>query len=157
MALFDAFLFIEGIPGESVDSKHPNELDIESFSWGESSLNRGAATGGAGAGKVSMQDFHFVARSSVASPRLMTACASGKHFPSATLTCRKAGGTQVDFIRLKLYDVMVSEYKLAGDRGSLEVESLPTDQFSLAFVKIDFNFLSQDPRTGGLVSDSVIR
>ncbi len=35
MALFDAFLKIEGIDGESADSKHKGEIELLSFSWGE--------------------------------------------------------------------------------------------------------------------------
>ncbi len=34
MALFDAFLKIDGIKGESADAKHKGEIDVMSFSWG---------------------------------------------------------------------------------------------------------------------------
>jgi type VI protein secretion system component Hcp len=50
-----------------------------------------ALTGGSGAGKVQMQDFHFVMRANKASTKLMLACASGEHIPDGLLTCRKAG------------------------------------------------------------------
>ena len=30
----DVFLKIKGIPGESADSKHKNEIDVLSYSWG---------------------------------------------------------------------------------------------------------------------------
>ena len=32
MALFDCFLKIDGIEGESADSKHKGEIDVKSFS-----------------------------------------------------------------------------------------------------------------------------
>jgi type VI secretion system secreted protein Hcp len=35
MAAFDYFLKIDGIPGESTDSKHKDEIDVLSWSWGE--------------------------------------------------------------------------------------------------------------------------
>ena len=35
MAQVDYFLKLDGIPGESVDSKHKDEIDIMSFSFGE--------------------------------------------------------------------------------------------------------------------------
>ena len=41
---FDAFLKIDGIPGESTAEKHKGEIEIESFSWGVS--NSGSATHG---------------------------------------------------------------------------------------------------------------
>ena len=34
MAATDYFLKLDGIDGESMDDKHKNEIDIESFSWG---------------------------------------------------------------------------------------------------------------------------
>ena len=33
MAAVDYFLKIDSIPGESTDSKHKNEIDIEGWSW----------------------------------------------------------------------------------------------------------------------------
>ena len=77
MALVDYFLKIEGISGESVDLKHKGEIELESFSWGETQLAPASGAGsGAGAGKVQMQDLHFVSRINKASPRLMLASAS---------------------------------------------------------------------------------
>ena len=35
MALVDYFLKIDGIEGESQDSKHSKEIELESWSWGE--------------------------------------------------------------------------------------------------------------------------
>ena len=40
MALFDAFLKIEGIEGESPDAKHKGEIQLESFSWSESQTSK---------------------------------------------------------------------------------------------------------------------
>ena len=34
MASTDFFLKIDGIPGESADGKHKEEIDLESWSWG---------------------------------------------------------------------------------------------------------------------------
>ena len=89
----DYLLKLEGIKGESLDAKHRDEIEIESFSWG-ATQPEGFASGGGGAGKVSFQDIHFTARVNVASPNLMVACASGQHIKEATLTVRKAGEDQ---------------------------------------------------------------
>src|SRR4051794_17608184 len=91
MALFDAFLKIEGIDGESADSKHKGEIQLESFSWSESQTGSSTEGGGLGGGKVSMQDIHFTKKVDKSTPKLMLACASGEHIKKATLTCRKAG------------------------------------------------------------------
>src|SRR4051812_1418407 len=89
---FDCFLKIDGVGGESTDKTHPGEIEVSSFSWGESNTGTVAPGGGAGAGKVVMQDFHFTMNSSKATPKLMVACATGKHFPTVLITMRKAGG-----------------------------------------------------------------
>ncbi len=55
------------------------------WSFGESNPGPCEAGGGAGAGKVQMQDFHFTTRMSKASPKLFLACANGQHMKEAKL------------------------------------------------------------------------
>ena len=91
MAAVDYFLKIDGIEGESHDSKHKGEVDLESWSWGESQSGKQSGGGGGGAGKVVMQDFHFVMKSNKASPKLMLACATGQHIAKVVLTIQRLG------------------------------------------------------------------
>ncbi len=138
----DYFLRIEGVPGESVDAKHKGEIDVESWSWGETQpAPAGGAGSGGGSGKVQMQDLHFTARVSKASPNLMLACASGKHLKSAVLTARKAGKEQLDFLTFSLSDVLVSAYQTGGVEG----EVVPGDSVSLNFAKIQVEYKPQKP------------
>ena len=76
---FDAFLKLDGIPGESNDKSHPNEIEIESYSWGVSNSGSLGSGGGGGAGKASFTDMNFTAPASAAGPLLAAACATGKH------------------------------------------------------------------------------
>jgi type VI secretion system secreted protein Hcp len=138
----DYFLKIDGIEGESQDSKHKNEIDIESWSWGETNVGDAASRGGMGAGKVSMQDFHFVMRVNKSTPKLMQHCASGQHVKTATLTCRKAGKDQQEYLKIKLEDFIVSSYQTGGSRGDGVV---PVDQVSLNFSKIEYEYKEQKP------------
>ena len=46
MSAVDYFLKIDGIQGESRDERHKDEIDIESFSWGETQSGSFAAGGG---------------------------------------------------------------------------------------------------------------
>ena len=138
---FDAFLKITDgaghilIQGESTDKVHLNEIVIDSFSWGE-----------ANAGQAALQDFEFTAPTSKASPLLMLACATGRRFPEADLTLRKAGGTgQVEFVKIRLLDTQVSSYNVGGNSG----DGLPGDQFTIAFGEIDFKYTVA--RTGEVV------
>lgn len=79
----DYFLKIDGIEGESRDAKHKSEIELGSFSWGETAATAPGGGGGGGAGKVSMQDFVATMRTSKASPALLLACASGQHRPQS--------------------------------------------------------------------------
>jgi len=134
----DYFLKIDGVDSESTDSKHKNEIDVESFSWGATQTGASSARGaGAGAGKVSMQDFHFVMKVNKASPILMLSCATGKHIKAATLTCRKAGGDQQEYMKVVMSDLLVSSYQTGG------AGEIPTDQISLNFGKIEFEYKPQ--------------
>lgn len=141
----DYFLKIDGIQGESTDKQHPGEIQLESWSFGETNPASPAPGGGRmGAGKVHMQDFRFVTKIDKAAPPLFLACATGKHIPSAVLTCRKAGGAPLDFLRLTFNDVLVSSYSTSSSAGG---ETVPTEEVSLAFSKITFEYQMQ--RTDG--------
>src|SRR4051794_1035038 len=101
MAAVDFFLKIEGIEGESSDSKHKGEIDLVSWGWGAKQSGTFQYGGGGGAGKVTFEDFHFVMKSNKASPKLMLACATGEHIKKAELTCRKAGKEQQEYLKVK--------------------------------------------------------
>lgn len=142
MALVDYFLKIDGVDGEAQDHKHKGEIDIESFSWGATQTGIHVTGGGGGAGKVSMQDFHFVMKYNKASPKLMLLCASGEHIKKAVLTCRKAGKDQQEYLKVTLSDVLVSSYQSG---GSSHGDVVPTDQISLNFTKIEIGYKEQKP------------
>ena len=137
----DYFLRIDGVSGESLDSKHKGEIEVESWSWGESNPAQPGGGGGGGAGKVQMQDLVFTTRFSKASPQLILACASGKHFKDAVLTARKAGKGQQEFLTFSLSDVLVSTYQTGGAGGDV----LPGDAVSLNFSKIQVEYKPQNP------------
>ena len=136
----DYFLRVDGIPGESNDAKHKGEIEVLSWSWGEvnEAPPRGPG-GGAGAGKVDMSDLTVTAQFSKASPQLLLACASGKHFKTAVLTARKAGKAQADYLTFSLSDVLVSSYQVAGGPDA----NVPTDSVGLSFGKIQVEYKEQ--------------
>ncbi len=139
----DFYLKIKGIDGESKADGHKGEIDLLSWSWGETQTGTGDAGGGHTGGRVVMQDFHFVMSNCKASPKLMLACATGEHIGDAVLTCRKAGGTQQAFLKIKFTDLIVSSYQTGGSGGQ---SALPTDQISLNFAKIEVEYLEQNEK-----------
>lgn len=139
MAQVDFFLKLDGIDGESQDKKHKGEIDVSSFSFGVSQGGTFGRAGGGGAGKASFQDIHFTKEMDKASPKLMLACATGQHIAKGTLICRKAGGTQEEYLKMEFGDVLVSSYQTGGSSGGV----LPIDQFSLNFGKVEQEYKEQ--------------
>jgi type VI secretion system secreted protein Hcp len=142
MAAVDYFLKIDGMQGESQDKTHKNEIEIESFSWGATQTGTASHGSGMGAGRVQMQDFHFVMQVNKSSPKLMLACANGEHIKNATLTCRKAGKEQQEYLKVTFTDVMVSSFQTGGSGASNVV---PLDQISLNFTKVEIEYKEQKP------------
>jgi type VI secretion system secreted protein Hcp len=125
MAAVDYFLKVQGIDGESQDKTHKGDIQIDSFSWGATNAGTAAAGGGMGAGRVRMQDFHFVMKANKASPKLMLACANGEHIPKAVLVCRKAGKEQQEYLKYTFYDLLISSFRTGGGDPGLAATSTP--------------------------------
>jgi type VI secretion system secreted protein Hcp len=140
VALVDYFLKIDTIPGESYDKTHKEEIQLLSFSWGETNAGTMRAGGGGGAGKVQMQDFHFVMNVCKASPKLFLACANGQHIPKAILTARKAGKDQQDYYKVTFSDLLISSFQTS---GQAEAGHLPLEQVSFNFAKVELEYKEQ--------------
>ena len=105
-AAVDAFIWFDGVAGESTDAKHRDWIELESFSAGPSLQ---AATAGGAAKLAQFHDFTFTRKYDASSPNLMKLSTSGKHFPTVTISCRKAGGDPHEYLDFKLENVMVFE------------------------------------------------
>lgn len=151
MAAVDYFLKIDGIDGESLDSKHKNEIQLESWSFGATQTGTSAMGGGGGAGKVQMGDFHFVMRVNKSSPKLFLSCATGEHIKKAVLTVRKAGKEQQEYLKWTFSDLLISSYQTGGSASS---DIVPLDQISINFseAQIDYKEQKADGTLGGAVT-----
>ena len=138
----DYFLKIDGVEGESGAEGHNNEIEVVAFSLANAQVGSASSGGGAGTGKVQFEDMILTARVNKASPTLMLACASGKHFPKAVLTARKAGEGQQDYLTITLTDLIISGYQLQ-DQG--DGDPVPLDVFSVNFATIEFVYKEQKP------------
>jgi type VI secretion system secreted protein Hcp len=142
----DYLLEIDDIKGESLDTKHKDTIEIASYSSGVTNSGSQHSGPGGGAGKASFQDIHFTSKVSKASPLLLQACSIGKHFNKATLYVRKSTGDggQQEYLQIKLEDIIVSSYQVGGANGEGSGEhSIPTEQFSLNYGKITFEYKPQ--------------
>jgi type VI secretion system secreted protein Hcp len=136
----DIFAKIGDIKGESLDAKHKDEIEILSFSWGVTNSGSAATGSGAGSGKATFQDLVVVHNIDKASPDLMRACATGTHLKEATITHRKAGKGQQEFLVVKMNDVIITGVTHGGATGQPYSETV-----SLAFAKVDLEYKPQKP------------
>ena len=132
-ATVDYFLKIDGVDGESTDSKHKNWIDIDSYSFG--ATQTASSGGGGGAGKVKISDIMLTKTIDKASPKLFLATATGEHLKKVELVLVKSGQ---EYMKWTFTDVMVSSYQVGGSG-----DVVPTDQISLNFAKVEFEYRSQ--------------
>jgi type VI secretion system secreted protein Hcp len=136
----DNFAKIGLIKGESQDAKHKDEIEVLSWSWGVIQTGTFQFGGGGGAGKANFQDFNFTHHVDKASPVLMQACATGEHIKEATITVRKPGKGQQEFLVIKLNDILITSVSISVGDGATTAENV-----SLQFAKVDLEYRAQKP------------
>jgi type VI secretion system secreted protein Hcp len=140
----DMFIQINGIKGESRDRKYKDEIDVLAWSWGMSQSGTTHMGGGGGAGKVNIQDLSLTKNLDKASPALQLHCCNGKHIPDATLIVRKAGENPVEYLKIKMHEILVSSVSTGGSGG----EDKLTENVSLNFAKVTVEYALQDDKGG---------
>lgn len=138
----DMFLKIDGVKGESKDSKHKGEIDILAWSWGMSNSGSTHVGGGGGSGKVNVQDLSFTKYLDKATPTLMLFSCNGKHINEATLVVRKAGETPVEYLTIKMSEIIVTSVSTGGSGG----EDRLTENITFNFAKVAVDYVPQSDK-----------
>lgn len=134
----DIFAKLGDIKGESLDDKHKDEIEIMSWSWGVSNAGSMAFGSGGGEGKATFQDLTFTHLLDKASPVLWQNSTNGAHLPEATITQRKAGKGQQEYLIIKMKDVIITSVN-HGAQGS----DKPTETVTLAFGSVAVEYKPQ--------------
>ncbi len=140
----DMFLKLGDIKGEAKDDKHKGEIDVLAWSWGLSNAGSAHHGGGAGAGKVNVQDISVTKWLDLASPAIVNAVCVGKHIPEVTLVVRKAGEKPLEYLTITLKEVYVTSVSTGGSGG----EDKLTENITLNFAKFKTQYKEQAD-TGG--------
>jgi type VI secretion system secreted protein Hcp len=146
----DMFMLInekgKKVESESKDKSHGKEIDVLAWSWGLSNSGSTHGGGGGGAGKVNVQDLSFTKYVDSSTPKLMLACCQGTHYDDATLVVRKAGGKPVEYIKVKMTEVLITSLSTGGSGG----EDRLTENVTLNFAKVTVDYVPQkDDGTAG--------
>ena len=135
----DIFAKIGDIKGESIDVKHKDEVEVLSWSWGLQQSGSSTQGSGGGAGKANFNDFNFTHHIDKASPVLLKACATGEHIKEATVTVRKAGKGQQEFLIIKMNDIIITGVAPSGAGDG----AATAEHVALQFAKVDLEYKPQ--------------
>lgn len=126
------YLKIGDIKGESVDDAHKGEIEILSWSWGETQSGSAAASG-MPTGKRQHKPLTITKRVDKASPLLQQAATSGKMIDKMDLTLPKEGGRAEEYVTYELERVYITSYQTGGSAGG---DVVPTETISLNYEEI---------------------
>jgi type VI secretion system secreted protein Hcp len=137
---FDGFVKLDGIEGESNDSKHKGEIEILSYSHSTSQSITGTASsaGNFSGQRCDMSPLTFTKQLDKATAKLHAACAAGDHLKSAVLTLCRAGGDKQPYMQYKLTDVIISSVKTGG--GAKGQGGVPVEEVALNYGKIEWTY-----------------
>ena len=107
-------------------------IEVLSWSFGVSQTAV-ADGGGSGSGKATFTDFTFTKKLDKTSSSLFLACATGKHFPKATLSVADEKGNVVGTVDLD--DVLVTGFTTSARAGDA-----PTESISLSYSRIQIKY-----------------
>lgn len=135
----EAFMYVEGIPGEEMEQKHLEWIRVLSFN---SDLYQQVSATGAGTGRVTMSPISIVKFVDKATPSLALAVFDGRTIKRVVLEMLNAPG-QSPYLRIELEDVLVSSLKLEIPE-EISVPR-PLERVSFNFGTINWIYSQLDP------------
>jgi type VI secretion system secreted protein Hcp len=138
----EMFLKLDGVKGESLDDKHAEEIELKSWSWGTDCVVKWDLNQGGQSTKANVHAISLDKSCDKASVMLYQCCITGKHIPSATITCRKNDGEQkIEYLVVDLTDVMISKVDWKGDGNDQKID----ETVELSFAEFNIKYaLQQD-------------
>ena len=142
-----AFVKIGDIKGQATDGEHKEWILIESMSGGISrSIPQNARDQQRTQGSTSLSDVVLVRELDKSSTKRQEACANGTFFKDVEIhLCATVKNRQDPYLTYKLQNVIVTSYSFHGNASG---SPLPTEQVSLGFSEIEWNYIILDPETG---------
>jgi len=148
--MFDGFVHIDGIPGESTDEKHAGWIEIMDFDLdvGQTVTKLPSSLGGACAERADFSEFCFTKLLDKASPKLAQACAAGTHIGSIEVELLRAGGDKTRFMKYQFTNCMISSFTTSAQGG------FPEDDIAFVYGKVKWCYTLQ-ARAGGWSAGNV--
>lgn len=134
----DQYLQIDGIKGESTDSKHKDWIEILSYSMAGAAHAAGAATAekktASGPGEIVITK-----PIDISSPKLQELCSSGKHISKVAIEAARPAAGQPE--KIEMSDVTLTK---AGSAASPhDKNTQPTESITLNYGTIKWTYTQQ--------------
>jgi type VI secretion system secreted protein Hcp len=133
-AAFDAFLKIEGVPGESADSHHAGWIQVDALHFGATAPSASAST--------QLAPLTLSKRIDKSSPLLAKACATGQPISRVKFELVRTGSQRTRLYQITLEDVIVSSVSCSGEThsGSLpETLQLIAGRWSWSYTEFELD------------------
>ena len=133
MAEQDYFLHVDSARGEM---QGKDAIRLRDFDLSMMTRSRGEYA----TGRPVFEQVSFSASIDQSYPKLEQALATNETITKAVLTCRKSGGTQVDFLTITFDNARVTSCLLEGDEN---VAPVPHMEFKMSFQKVTVEYRPQ--------------
>jgi type VI secretion system secreted protein Hcp len=138
----DYYLQLDGIKGESADSKHKDWIECTCINWAITQPRSATASTGGGhtAERAELTDISIGKLIDVASPMLAQTCAAGKTISKAKLEFMRADGQgePIKYFEVELENVLIGYVAPGFPSGSFPVENI-----GLKFSKVRWKYTQQ--------------
>jgi type VI secretion system secreted protein Hcp len=139
----------KNVKGESVITKHENEIDVLAWNWGLTQSGTAHRATGAGAGSADVHDLTITKYVDMATPNLIQDCFNGVDEGETVLTFIKVGGgkgNHVEYLKVTMSGtVMISSVTSGGSAGG---DDSFTETVTLNFASVKIDYMSQTANQG---------
>lgn len=151
----DMFIRIDGIKGDSNDSKHKEWIEVESFTHSITQATGGAssAQGVHTGGRADHADFSFVKRLDSATPTLAKYVCDGKHIPKIDFELCRAMGDKQCFMKYQFEDSIIAGQSPQGTSKGEDL--IPLEEIKIRYGVMKWEYTPTDPRSGGKVGAAI--
>ena len=142
----DVYLQIDGIRGESTDTKYKDWIECKSVNWQVLQPKSATASTGGGhtAERTEHKDIVISKLADLATPLLLQNCSSGKTIPKAKFEFQRADGKgeRITYFVIELENVLISSVAPSVSQGDILTEDV-----SLKYSKVKWKYTQQ--KVGG--------
>jgi type VI secretion system secreted protein Hcp len=147
MPAFQALLEIDGVKGESTHKMGKDQIELLSYSNGESMpMERTNSNTSRASGRADHKDFTISKLLDLSSPTLYEKCCTGEEIKSIKLHVFKADakGAPLEFVTYVFENCLITSISMSGS-----TDGQPTESVSFNYLTVKWTYNQQEAAKGG--------